>query len=132
MKQSYHPHGNQPFNRQLGTPSPRLKVLYHKSEKDLDRLRGIWMVYEKSEKDLDRLLQVKGGFGSSTSSWRRTSQHPLKGSCSPRLLGLHQQRHTFTKWPPRPDGTSILVGRAGHRKGMSPPSYPAQSTLLTP
>jgi hypothetical protein len=29
------------------------------------------LLYYKSEEDLDRLLQVGGGFGSSTTSWRR-------------------------------------------------------------
>jgi hypothetical protein len=38
------------------------------------------MDYDKSEENLDRLLQVGGGFGSSTSSWRRTSQHLSNGS----------------------------------------------------
>jgi hypothetical protein len=119
--------------------------------------RRIWIVYYKSKEYLDRLLQVGGIFGSSTTSQRRTSQHPSKGSHPGRLLRFHQRRTTLIKWPPRPDGASILVGRAraleGHKssklpssvhpfappfwlggprhwKGTSPPSYPAQPTLL--
>jgi hypothetical protein len=57
---------------------PRSEVLYHKSEKDLDRLqqvegafgssttsrRRIWIAYYKLEVDLDHLLQVGEGLAS--------------------------------------------------------------------
>jgi hypothetical protein len=154
---------------------PRLEVLHHKFfaklKEDLECLsqveggfgssmrswRRIWIVYYKSKEYLDRLLQVGGIFGSSTTSQRRTSQHPSKGSHPGRLLRFHQRRTTLIKWPPRPDGASILVGRAraleGHKssklpssahlvappsrsggpehwKGTSPPSYPIQPTFL--
>jgi hypothetical protein len=96
---------------------------------------------------LDRPLQVRGGL---SSIHRRAPPFP-------RLLGLHQRCTTLIKRPPRPDGASILVGRAqalevhessklpgsahlsaaptwlggpGHWKGMSPPNYPAQPTFL--
>jgi hypothetical protein len=52
--------------------------------------RKIWIAYDKSEEDMERLLQVGGGYGSLPTNQRRTSQHPLKGSRSPQLLGLHQ------------------------------------------
>jgi hypothetical protein len=69
------------------------------------------MVYDKSKENLDRLLQVGGGFGSSTSSRRRTSQ------------------------PPRPDGASILVERAraseGHESCKLPdPAHPFCTSIL--
>jgi hypothetical protein len=150
----------------------------------MTNLKCIWMVHDKLEENLDRLLQVGGGFGSSTSSRRRTNQHLSNGSHPRRILRLYQQRHTFTKRLPRPDDNSIMVGQAraleghessklpgsahpfstlllvgraraseghessklhgsanlslpttrlgepGHRKGTSPPSYPAQPTLL--
>jgi hypothetical protein len=93
------------------------------------------MVYDKLEENLDRLLQVGGGFGSSTLSWRRTSQHLLNGSHPRQLLGLHQQCHTFTKRPPRPDDASILVGRArasdGHESSKLPDlAHPFSSLIL--
>jgi hypothetical protein len=108
---------------------PRSEVLYHKffakSKADLDRLRQV-------EEDLDHLLQVGGVFGSSTTSQRRTSQHPLKGSRPRRLLRLHQQCHTFTKQPSRPDGASILVGWARALEGHESLKLPSSAHLFAP
>jgi hypothetical protein len=58
------------------------------------------------------ILLVGGGFGSSTTSRRRTSHRPLKSTRLPRLLGLHQRCTTLTKRPPGPNGASNLVERA--------------------
>jgi hypothetical protein len=100
----------------------------------LGRRRRIWIIYFNSEKDQP-----------ASTEWF----HPRQ------LLGLHQQRHTFIKRLPWPDGASILVGQAraseGHEssklpgsahpfgvsilvgrarasEGLSPPNYPAQPT----
>jgi hypothetical protein len=127
--------------------------------------RRIWIVYDKSKEHLDGLRQVGGEFGLPTASRRRiwiiyfNSEKDQPASTEwfhPRqLLGLHQQRHTFIKRLPWPDGASILVGQAraseGHEssklpgsahpfgvsilvgrarasEGLSPPNYPAQPT----
>jgi hypothetical protein len=84
------------------------------------------------EEDLDRLLQVGGEFGSSATSRRRTSQHPSKGSCPRQLLGLQQRRHTFTKRPPRLDGTSILVGQARALEWHESSKLPSLAHLFAP
>jgi hypothetical protein len=138
MKQPYHPHGNQPCNRRLGTLSPLVESpLPQVGEgfgSSTTSRRSIWMVYDKSEENLDRLLQVGGGFGLSTSSRRSTNQHLSNGSHPRRLLELHQQRRTFTKRPPRPDGASILVRRArvseGHESSKLPGSAHPFNTLI--
>jgi hypothetical protein len=110
---------------QSTTRNPLNRIPLGRSSSMTSRSR-MWIVYYKSEENLDHLLQVGGGFGSSTSSRRRTSQHLSNGSRPCRLLGLHQQCHTFTKWPSRPDGASILVGRSraseGHKSSKLPSS----------
>jgi hypothetical protein len=114
----------------------------------------IWIVYYKSEEDLDHLPQVGVGFGSSTTSWRRTSHHPSKGSSLRWLLRLHQWRSTLIKQPPGPECASNFVGRAqasdehgalqatwfsppffafnlvGHRKGTESSKLPNPSPLF--
>jgi hypothetical protein len=145
LKHPHHPHGNQLCNRrldrQLGIPrneSPLaggpLPQVEEGCGSSTTSQRSIWMVYDKSEEHLDRLLQVGGEFGSSTSNRRRASQHLSNGFDPRRLLGLHQQRHTFTKRPPRLDGASILVGRARaseeHKSSKLPDSAHPFSALI--
>jgi hypothetical protein len=118
-------------------PSPPwLKVLYHKLEKDLDHLRQvegafgwsttsqrrIWIAYYKSEEDLDCLLQVGEA---PTSIYQMV---PI----------LADYSNFINNAVPSPNGHHGLMalqswyGGLGYLKGMSPPSYPAQPTLLTP
>jgi hypothetical protein len=77
---------------------------------------------------LDCLPQVRGGFGSSTTSRRKTSHHPSMGSPLRRLLRLHQCCPTLIKWPPGADGASNLVRRAWTSEGHGV----LQATWLSP
>jgi hypothetical protein len=113
---------------------PRSEVLYHKSEEDLDSLR-----------------QVRGGFGSSTTSQKRIwiayykSEEDLDRLLQVKegLANIHRRAldpadysDFINKAILLPNGHHGLMvppswsGRPGHWKGMSPPSYPAQPTFL--
>jgi hypothetical protein len=113
--------------------------------------RRIWVIYDKSEEDLYRLPQVGGGFGSSTTSRSRIcivyykSEEDLDHllQVGEGLAGIHRRAPVPADYSdfindviPLPNGHHGLIappswsGGPGHRKGMSPPTYPAQPNLL--
>jgi hypothetical protein len=100
---------------------------------------------------LDHLPQVGGGFGSSTTSWRRIwiVYHKSKEDldcllqAEGRLASIHQRALVPDDYSnfindalPLSNGHQGLIapptwsGRPGHWKGTSPPRYPAQPTFL--
>jgi hypothetical protein len=79
---------------------------------------------------LDRLPQVGGGFGSSTTSQRRTSQHPSKGSRPANYLDLMNDALPLSNSHRGLVAPPSWSGGPEHWKGTSPPSYPTQLTFL--
>jgi hypothetical protein len=126
LKHPYHVHGNQPCNWWLD-PEPITP-----QTESASIIGSVPQV----------LPQLKGGFGSPTTSWRRIwiVYDKLEEDLD-RLLQAGGEVASIHQRAPRPRRLLWLhqrclfvppswSGGSGHWKGMSPPSYPAQPTFL--